>query len=59
MQTAHQIVADFVEAQAIDMRDFWEWFRDCGYPEEEANVHDCRFLAHLEDYIAEQQAVLT
>jgi hypothetical protein len=54
MQTAHQIVAAFVAEHAIEMPAFWEWFRDCGYPEEEANIHDSRFFAHLVDYVDER-----
>ncbi len=54
MKTSHQIVRDFVAEHAIDMADFNGWFADAGYPEEEANVHDSRYLAHMEDYVAER-----
>jgi hypothetical protein len=52
MLTAHRIVADFCAQQAIDMQDFWEWFRDNDHREDEANIHETRFLTLLQEYVA-------
>lgn len=54
MKTAHQIVADYAAANAIDPEDFDEWFADGGYGEECANVHDSRHLALMEAYVEER-----
>jgi hypothetical protein len=55
MITAHQIVKEFIEANNIDLTDFNAWFQDARYPQEEANVHDYRYLQHLRQYV-EQRA---
>ncbi len=56
MQTAHEIVADFIEAQAIDMPCFNEWFQDRGHTQDEANIHDGRYLQFLEEFAEERDA---
>jgi len=56
MQTAHQIVASFIAAKAIDMTDFNQWFEDGGYSQDEANIHDSRYLHLLETFVEERDA---
>jgi len=56
MQTAHQIVADFIASKAIDMDDFNEWFEDGGYSQDKANIHDSRYLHLLETFVEERDA---
>ena len=56
MQTAHEIVASFIAAKGIDMTDFNEWFRDGGYSQDEANIHDSRYLHLLETFVEERDA---
>nr|WP_294518125.1 hypothetical protein [uncultured Rhodopila sp.] len=53
MKTAHEIIDEFIRANNIDLNDFNEWFEDAGYPQEEANVHDSRYLEHLRTYVEE------
>jgi hypothetical protein len=53
MKTAHEIVEEFIRTNNIDLPDFNEWFEDAGYPQEEANVHDSRYLEHLRTYVEE------
>jgi len=53
MKTAHDIVDEFIRTNKIDLNDFNEWFEDAGYPQEEANVHDSRYLEHLRTYVEE------
>lgn len=55
METAHEIVVSFTADHAIDMHDFWEWFRDGDYTEDEANIHETRFLCLLEQYVQERE----
>jgi len=47
MKTAHEIVGEFIGTNNVNLIDFNEWFQDAGYPQEEANVHDSRYLEHL------------
>ena len=54
MKTAHDIVDEFIRTNKIDLNDFNEWFEDAGYPQEEANVHDSRYLEHLRTYVEER-----
>jgi hypothetical protein len=54
MKTAHEIVEEFIGANNIDLNDFNEWFQDAGYPQEEANVHDSRYLEHLRTYVEDR-----
>lgn len=56
MQTAHEIVRAFMAENKIDFVHFTAWFHDCGYPEEEANVYDSRYMQHLIDYVAERDS---
>ena len=54
MKTAHDIVDEFIRTNKIDLNDFNEWFEDAGYPQEEANVHDSRYLEHLRTYVEDR-----
>lgn len=54
MQTAHEIVRAYVANHNIDLKDFNVWFDDAGYPQEEANVHDSRYMQHLMEYVQER-----
>ena len=56
MKTAHEIVRNYTKTHHIDMEDFREWFNDARYPEGEANIHDFRYLNHLESYVEERDA---
>jgi len=56
MQTAHAIVADFIKANAIDNKEFYAWFQDGGYSEDEANIHDARYLDLLGQFVAERDS---
>ena len=54
MKSAHEIINEFITTNDIDMATFNEWFNDAGYPQEEANVHDSRYLEHLTQYVQER-----
>jgi hypothetical protein len=54
MPNAHQIIRTFMTDNAIDEDDLLEWLRDARYPEDELNIHDSRYLAHLQDYVEER-----
>jgi len=54
MQTAHAIVADIIKTNAIDTTEFYAWFQDGGYSENEANIHDARYLDLLGQFVAER-----
>lgn len=54
MQTAHETVAAYIKAQAIDMPCFNEWFQDGKYMQDEANIHDARYLCLLERFVEER-----
>jgi len=54
MQTAHAIVADFIEANAINTREFYAWFQDGGYSEDAANIHDAHYLDLLGQFVEER-----
>ncbi len=56
MQTAHAIVADFIKANAIDAKQFHAWFQDGGHSEDEANIHDARYLDLLGQFVAERDS---
>ena len=56
MQTAHEIVAHYIKIQAIDMPCFNEWFQDSGHTQNEANIHDARYLHLLEKFVEERDA---
>ncbi len=55
MKTGPEIVKEFVTKNNIDMADFNEWFNDAGYPQDEANHYDTRYLIHLENYVEERE----
>lgn len=51
---SHATVREFKARHAIDEAAFKEWFADGGYSQEEANVHDSRYLALLENFVEER-----
>lgn len=56
MQTAHAIVADFIRSHAIDLKAFNAWFEDGRFTQDEANIHDARYLELLGPFVEERDA---
>ena len=52
----HRLLRDYVIAHNIDMEDFHQWFDDAGYGEDEADIHDSRYLSHLETFVEERDS---
>lgn len=51
MKTAHEIVRDFINTHNINLPEFNEYARDNKMPEDELNIYDSRYLAHLKEYV--------
>lgn len=56
MQTAHQIISDFKQRNGITQEEENDYMRDNQVPEEERNISDSRYLAHLESLVSERKA---
>ncbi len=54
MRTAHDIVADFIRSHAIDIEEFDTWLEDGRYRQDEANIHDTRYLELLGQFVEER-----
>lgn len=57
MQTGPEAVRQFMTAHKVEPSELHEWLSDAGFPEEEMNHHDTRFLRHVETFIAERDQV--
>ena len=55
-KTAHETVRDYVIAHDIDMEAFDQGLDDAGYEEDEAVIHDSRYLSHLEAFVEERES---
>lgn len=56
MKTAHQIVREFCAKHQISHDEINEYMRDGQIPEHERNIHDSRYLMHLEQLVEERNA---
>jgi hypothetical protein len=54
MNTAHEIVQEFMATHDVSWCEFSGWFNDGGYPQDEANIHDSRCLDHLQSFVEER-----
>ena len=54
MKDAFEIVHDYRVQHNVDRDAFIEWLHDCGYTDEQGNIHDSQFLAILETFVMER-----
>lgn len=54
MKTAHQIIRDFKAQHGITQEEENDYMRDNQVSEEERNIYDSRYLAHLETLVKER-----
>lgn len=53
MKTAHEVIRDYKAQHQITEDEMRDYFAEV--PEEEQNVYDSRYLAHLEQLVAERE----